>query len=97
MSEVKYTDPVYAPAQFPKKRRLPIDPEAVSENYHRQMAEFNLHRQALNAQRGLRGASTCARSLHISLFFDGTNNNEDYDTHKAKPPHPTNITTAGRG
>ena len=91
MSEIKNTDPVYAPALFPKGGRLPSDPQAVSENYHRQMAEFNLHRQALNAQRGLRGASTCARSLHISLFFDGTNNNEDYDTHKAKPPHPTNI------
>jgi len=29
--------------------------------------------------------------LHISLFFDGTGNNEENDTHVATPPHPTNI------
>ena len=91
MSEVKSVEPVYAPALFPKQGRLPSDPQAVRDNYEQQMAEFNLHRQELNAKRGLRGASTCARVLHISLFFDGTNNNEPHDTHNAKPPHPTNI------
>ena len=90
MSEVKNREPVYAPASFPKKRRLPTNPEQVLENYHRQTAEVEQYRQQLNAQRGFRGASTCARSLHISLFFDGTNNNEPNDT-KAEPPHPTNI------
>ncbi|MBS7672703.1 DUF2235 domain-containing protein, partial [Vibrio cholerae] len=60
-------------------------------NYYQQTAEAENYRQELNSQRGIRGASTCARSLHISLFFDGTNNNEPYDTHKAEPPHPTNI------
>jgi hypothetical protein len=91
MSEVKSSEPVYAPALFPKEGRLPNDPQRVLANYHRQTAEVESYRQKMNAQRGLRGASTCARSLHISLFFDGTNNNEDYDTKKAKPPHPTNI------
>ena len=90
MSEVKNREPVYAPASFPKKRRLPTNPEQVLANYHRQTAEVEQYRQQLNAQRGFRGASTCARSLHISLFFDGTNNNEPNDT-KAEPPHPTNI------
>ncbi|MFV3015287.1 DUF2235 domain-containing protein, partial [Pseudomonas sp. KHB2.9] len=91
MSEVKSTESVYVPALFPKAGRLPSDPQKVSDNYDLQMAETEPYRQELNARRGLRGASTCARSLHISLFFDGTNNNEPYDTHKATPPHPTNI------
>ena len=91
MSEVKSTESVYVPALFPKAGRLPSDPQKVSDNYDLQMAETERYRQELNARRGLRGASTCARSLHISLFFDGTNNNEPYDTHKATPPHPTNI------
>ncbi|WP_038995958.1 MULTISPECIES: T6SS phospholipase effector Tle1-like catalytic domain-containing protein [Pseudomonas] len=91
MSEVKNTESVYVPALFPKKGRLPSDMQSVIDNYDLQMAETEKYRQELNAQRGLRGASTCARSLHISLFFDGTNNNEPYDTHKATPPHPTNI------
>jgi len=91
MSEVKNSESVYVPALFPKVGRLPSDPQKVSGNYDLQMAETEKYRQELNAQRGLRGASTCARSLHISLFFDGTNNNEPYDTRKATPPHPTNI------
>ncbi|NWD27310.1 DUF2235 domain-containing protein [Pseudomonas yamanorum] len=91
MSEVKNSESVYVPALFPKAGRLPSDPQKVSDNYDLQMAETEKYRQKLNAQRGLRGASTCARSLHISLFFDGTNNNEPYDTYKAIPPHPTNI------
>jgi len=91
MSEVKNAESVYVPAIFPKKRRLPSDLQSVSANYDLQMIEVEQYRQELNALRGLRGASTCAHSLHISLFFDGTNNNEPYDTHKATPPHPTNI------
>ncbi|POF41280.1 hypothetical protein B0D71_13735 [Pseudomonas laurylsulfativorans] len=91
MSEVKNRDSVHVPALFPNAGRLPCDPETVRANYQRQTAEVELYRQKLNAQRGFRGASTCARALHISLFFDGTKNNEPYDTHKAKPPHPTNI------
>ncbi|MDU8432982.1 DUF2235 domain-containing protein [Pseudomonas syringae pv. actinidifoliorum] len=91
MSEVKSSESVYVPALFPKAGRLPSDPQKVSDNYDLQMAETEKYRQELNARRGLRGASTCARSLHISLFFDGTNNNEPYDTYKATPPHPTNI------
>ncbi|MFM9488417.1 DUF2235 domain-containing protein [Pseudomonas monachiensis] len=91
MSEVKNRDSVYVPSLFPKEGRLPSDPAVVRDNYDRQTAEVELYRQQLNAQRGFRGASTCARALHISLFFDGTNNNEPYDTREAKPPHPTNI------
>ncbi|WP_249348462.1 hypothetical protein [Pseudomonas carnis] len=91
MSEVKSAESAHAPALFPKVGRLPHDQQTVMNNYCQQTAEAENYRQELNAQRGIRSASTCARSLHISLFFDGTNNNEPYDTHKAEPPHPTNI------
>jgi hypothetical protein len=91
MPDIKSRESVHVPALFPKEGRLPMDFQAVRANYDRQTAEVELHRQQLNAQHGLRGASTCARSLHISLYFDGTKNNEPYDTYKAKPSHPTNI------
>jgi hypothetical protein len=32
MSEINNRDPVYAPALFPKKRRLPMGPQAVRAN-----------------------------------------------------------------
>ncbi|WP_445261591.1 T6SS phospholipase effector Tle1-like catalytic domain-containing protein [Pseudomonas sp. RL_105y_Pfl2_101] len=91
MSEIKSRETVFAPALFPKQGRLPSDPQAVRKNYERQAAEVNNYRQEQNAKRGLRGASTCARALHISLFFDGTNNNEPHDTSKGEFSNPTNI------
>jgi hypothetical protein len=91
MSKVKSRDPVFAPALFPKGGRLPSDPQVVRKNYEQQGFEVNNHRQAQSAKRGLRGASTCARALHVSLFFDGTKNNEPYDTSKGELSHPTNI------
>ncbi len=76
MSEVKNHAPAYMPAAFPLAGRLPRDASAVRANYRKQMAEENRHRQLLSAAQGGRGASTCAHSLHISLFFDGTHDNE---------------------
>ena len=76
MSEVKGSDPVYVPAVFPSKGRLPCDVTAVRANYRQQMAEERRHRQEESAARGGPGALTCAHSLHISLFFDGTQNNQ---------------------
>ncbi len=91
MSEVKTHASAHVPATFPLAGRLPRDASAVRANYRKQMAEENRHRERLSAAQGGRGAFTCAHSLHISLFFDGTNNNEPYDTRTAQPPHPTNI------
>ncbi|MCU9949055.1 T6SS phospholipase effector Tle1-like catalytic domain-containing protein [Pseudomonas sp. PDM13] len=91
MSEVKTNAWVHVPAAFPLAGRLPADTGAVRANHHKQMVEELAHRQRLNAAQGGPGASTCAHSLHISLFFDGTNNNEEHDTRTAEPPHPTNI------
>ncbi|BAU74186.1 T6SS phospholipase effector Tle1-like catalytic domain-containing protein [Metapseudomonas furukawaii] len=91
MSEVNTHAWAHVPAVFPLAGRLPGNPSAVRANHRKQVAEELAHRRCLNAAQGGPGASTCAHSLHISLFFDGTNNNEEYDTRKAKPPHPTNI------
>ncbi|KJH79206.1 hypothetical protein UG46_27275, partial [Pseudomonas fluorescens] len=78
---------VWAPPVFPVGGRLPPDVRKVTENYNKQLEEKNLFRQTFNA-RGQKRHSACCHSLHISLFFDGTNNNEDNDT---KKEHPSNI------
>lgn len=39
----------------------------------------------------IKNCMACVKNVHVSLFFDGTNNNEPYDTKKAKPPHPSNV------
>lgn len=93
MSEVKNSEPVYVPAAFPTEGRLPRDMKSVRANYRKQLSEELCYRQAQNAANGGPGAYTCAHSLHISLFFDGTNNNEPYDmrTEGGRTPNPTNI------
>ena len=90
MSTIKSNYSIYVPAVFPPNGRLPSSHSEVSKNYRRQELEFNRHRQKLNEKLGLHGAATCAHSLHISLFFDGTNNNKIFDT-KSNPPQPSNI------
>jgi len=90
MPSVKNMDPkakAWAPPIFPIGGRLPTEIRKVTENYNKQTAEENAFRRTTNA-RGQRRHSACCHSLHISLFFDGTNNNEDNDT---KKEHPSNI------
>ncbi|KJH79117.1 hypothetical protein UG46_27475, partial [Pseudomonas fluorescens] len=88
MSEIKENKAkVWAPPTFPVGGRLPVEIRKVTENYSKQTKEENLFRQTTNA-RGQKRHSACCHSLHISLFFDGTNNNEDNDT---KKEHPSNI------
>ena len=89
MSEVN-SNPIamaWAPPLFPGAGRLPTDVSTVSANYRKQTAEENLFRQGVNAK-GQKRHSDCCHSLHISLFFDGTNNNDSNDT---KNNYPSNI------
>ncbi|AMB85939.1 hypothetical protein AWM79_11760 [Pseudomonas agarici] len=72
---------------FPESGRLPTNISMVTDNYDKQTYEEDLFRRGTNS-RGQRRYSECCHSLHISLFFDGTNNNEKQDT---KDGHPTNI------
>lgn len=89
MSEVKNErkENAWAPPAFPHAGRLPFDISEVNANYERQTAEENNERQKVN-QNGQRQYSKCCKSLHVSLFFDGTNNNDDNDT---TSEHPSNI------
>lgn len=89
MSEIKNKPraKAWAPPFFPGGGRLPTDIRKVTENYNKQAWEENRFRQTVD-ERGQRRHSACCHSLHISLFFDGTNNNEHNDT---KSQHPSNI------
>ena len=89
MSTVKEnsSSKAWAPPEFPVNGRLPTEISAVTANYEKQTLEENLFRQVVNS-RGQKQHSACCHSLHISLFFDGTNNNNDNDT---KKNHPSNI------
>ncbi|MBD2801995.1 T6SS phospholipase effector Tle1-like catalytic domain-containing protein, partial [Xenorhabdus szentirmaii] len=71
--------------------RLPLEPRQVESNIKKQKKEEAQYLLEVNQATGRRNGFVCSQSLHISLFFDGTNNNEEYDTNGAKPPHPSNI------
>ncbi|MCO7567649.1 DUF2235 domain-containing protein, partial [Pseudomonas guariconensis] len=80
---------VMAPPAFPKEGRLPGTERAVGQNYGLQMREANRFKQSRD-ENGRSQHAKCCQAVHISLFFDGTNNNEPNDTN-ADIPHPTNI------
>lgn len=61
------------------------------QNYKRLMQEERDYHTQKCVDAQSRAVYTCSKCLHISLFFDGTGNNEENDTKTAKPPHPTNI------
>ena len=89
MSEMKKISKaaVWAPPGFPSEGRLPCDITKVVANYEMQTAEENRFRQLVN-RNGRKQYFECCHSLHISLFFDGTNNNDNNDT---KKKHPSNV------
>lgn len=85
------TQPACGPPQFPLAGRRKLTPEAVMQNYKRLMQEERDYHTQKCVEAQSRGVYTCSQCLHISLFFDGTGNNEENDTRTAKPPHPTNV------
>lgn len=89
MSEVKSgsSAKVWVPPVFPVMGRLPSDVLSVTANSNKQTFEEDFHHRQVNSK-GRSQRFECVQSLHISLFFDGTNNNEDNDT---KKNHPSNI------
>ena len=78
---------VMGPPPFPQGGRLPGSKQAVLANHQKQGREESDYCQGRDEQ-GNKRFSVCCQALHISLFFDGTNNNNDNDT---KAGHPTNI------
>ncbi|MCT4713461.1 DUF2235 domain-containing protein [Enterobacteriaceae bacterium H18W14] len=74
------------PPAFPEDGRLILSHQQTIENIKKTEREEARFRQECRGTRN----NPCCKSLHISLFFDGTNNNEPKDT-AAAPPHPSNV------
>ncbi|MGG6108890.1 DUF2235 domain-containing protein [Pantoea allii] len=91
MSEITETDLAWVPPPFPAQGRLPTQALQVGQNCHQQNSAERLYRQELCLAAGRRVEPPCCKTLHISLFFDGTGNNLNNDLLLADPKHPTNI------
>jgi hypothetical protein len=90
MSEVKHA-PVWYPPQFPLQGRLPTRAAQVHQNLHRQNSQERDYHDALCIAAGRRVLPPCCKTVHISLFFDGTGNNLNNDLYLSNPKHPTNV------
>lgn len=90
MSEVKHASVCYPPP-FPLEGRLPRQAYQFHQNLSRQRQQESDYHDALCVAAGRRVLRPCCKSLHISLFFDGTGNNLNNDLYESTPPHPTNI------
>lgn len=97
MSEVKPekapppVKPFYYPPQFPVDGFLPRNPRQVLDNLERQRNWERDYHDALAVAAGKPVPPPCSKTLHISLFFDGTGNNLNNDLYLSDIPHPTNI------
>uniref|UniRef100_UPI003CE96248 T6SS phospholipase effector Tle1-like catalytic domain-containing protein n=1 Tax=unclassified Pseudomonas TaxID=196821 RepID=UPI003CE96248 len=90
MSEMKHAS-VWYPQPFPFRGRLPRRVEQVQQNILRQCELERGYQDALCLAAGYRVTPPCCKTVHISLFFDGTGNNLNDDLYIATKPHPTNI------
>jgi hypothetical protein len=90
MSEMKHAS-VWYPPPFPLEGRLPRRVEQVQQNIVRQCELERGYQDALCLAAGYRVTPPCCKTLHISLFFDGTGNNLNDDLYISSTPHPTNI------
>ncbi|WP_213716270.1 T6SS phospholipase effector Tle1-like catalytic domain-containing protein [Cedecea lapagei] len=84
-------DLTWYPPFFPKKGRLPIDAAATKLNCKKQDSYELAYRNELCQTAGKLVEPPCCKTLHISLFFDGTGNNLNNDLYISSPAHPTNI------
>ncbi|BCQ61121.1 hypothetical protein PBOI14_28710 [Pseudomonas sp. Boi14] len=77
---------VYTPIapNFPLDRCLPTTPKLLSENIRRQkFDEFAFgeqQRKIVQARGDVYSGTPCCKTLHITLTFDGTNNNNEADS-----------------
>ncbi|HGY1169004.1 TPA: DUF2235 domain-containing protein [Citrobacter braakii] len=90
MSEI-ITDLAWFPPAFPAQGRLPTQAALVGANCALQDSHELAYRQTLCLAAGRRIEPPCCKTLHISLFFDGTGNNLNHDLYISKIKHPTNI------
>ena len=90
MSEVT-TDLVWYPPEFPAQGRLPLQAALVGKNCKQQESLERTYRNELCQADNKLVDMPCCKTLHISLFFDGTGNNLNNDLYLSNPKHPTNI------
>ncbi|XOY30593.1 T6SS phospholipase effector Tle1-like catalytic domain-containing protein [Proteus cibi] len=83
--EIK-AEPVWIPNHFPDKGRLKLTQQQIEHNYKTREEEKRNHNSSLVSVK-----NNCCRNLHISFFFDGTNNNRKADM-ATEPKTATNIT-----
>jgi hypothetical protein len=74
MSEI-ITDLAWFPPVFPAQGRLPTQAALVGASCAQQDSQELAYRQELCLAAGRRVEPPCCKTLHISLFFDGTGNN----------------------
>jgi hypothetical protein len=90
MSELN-PDLAWYPPQFPRLGRLPSHTALIGQNRRKQESLERTYHNELCLAANHRVEPPCCKTLHISLFFDGTGNNLNYDLYHADPKHPTNI------
>ncbi len=91
MSKVIQKDLAWYPPPFPPQGRLPDSASLVGGNCKKQDSQELAYRQELCVAAGQRVEPPCCKTLHISIFFDGTGNNINNDLYLSNPKHPTNI------
>ncbi|KYP82225.1 hypothetical protein WB66_24475 [bacteria symbiont BFo1 of Frankliniella occidentalis] len=83
MSEI-ITDLAWYPPQFPEQGRLPSQTALVGENCRKQDSEEQKYHDELCLAANRIVEPPCCKTLHISLFFDGTGNNRISDIYRIK-------------
>ncbi len=80
----------WIPPMFPAQGRIHKNNQQLANNRSQQHAEELAYKHELSRAQGINMPQPCCKSLHLSFFFDGTNNNEKADTNAAVPS-PSNI------
>lgn len=84
-------DLTWYPPLFPKQGRLPTDTAVAGQNCKQQDSHELAYRNELCQAAGKLVEPPCCKTLHISIFFDGTGNNLNNDLYISEHTHPTNI------
>lgn len=81
--DVPSPDSALVAPSFPLARRLPNDPGQLTKNIQLQKKDERAfgsqQRKLIQAKGGADSGTPCCKTLHITLAFDGTNNNDQAD------------------
>ncbi len=79
MSEIKPAQAVWGPPEFPAEGRLELSRQQLEDNYKLRKKEENKFKSESNIKQQVNDGMPCCKTLHMSFFFDGTNNHRDSD------------------